>query len=164
MFFDGLDHEFSFAVRDGALEVSVKESKPPLGALSLGGQYLKCLVLNGVRCVLLDEPGANVQVPAGDYPSISKCVVADGRDHVYSATLSHTRLHVPEGGTAELKCGGPLEEELTASPCCGRLVVDYALVGRGQERYGQIGEKRTPPQFRIVQGDNVLLDTNFDYG
>ena len=143
------------------------EQTPKLGELKIAGAYVQRATLErGPYVVILDKPGATVQVPVGRY-SVAKVSLKKGGAEAYldgrtQSALGH--ITVNEKRPAELTAGGPLTNSVTVSRRGTSLVLNYHLVGMGGSY--QLGnlDRSHPPEFTIYQGDRKIASGKFEFG
>ncbi len=74
------------------------------------------------------------------------------------------RITISADRPAVLKAGGPLRQSVRVNRRGAALVLNYELVGIGDERYVSAGRSSPPPSFTIYRGDKAIASGQFEYG
>lgn len=161
----GYDLEFDFEA-DGTsslLCAKFNTSQPAMGELRLEGCFIKRLVLEEPGIVILDRPGSNVMIPAGNYNSGRVYLAGEDSADIFSADMG--RLFIAEGKPAILKVGGPLNNTVAVKRTGSSLRLDYALTGVGGRQYAQLERDNSKrPQFTIRRDGKEVASGSFEYG
>ena len=163
LFFDDCDHEFAFALKDGALEVAITESPVTLGSLTVKGESIHYLVLDGPVRAIFDAPGQHERLPLGTYV-VDAVVVSDGQRNALVSEPLGVHVKVTEDAPAVLECGGPLRNTIDVERSGGTLTFSCGLVGMGQEVYNAPRDFGSIPCFVVYKGGKKIAAGNFEYG
>jgi hypothetical protein len=161
------DLSFTFgADAGGGLSVAaVPSERVPTGVLAVEGVNIRRLLLSGDRQVVLDRPGSQVTVPAGEYSKVTAFVAADKDPYArYRAELR--RLRVPAGDApVVLRAGGPLSNTVTVARSGPMLRLRYEVKGaegRKYESLQNVGERN--PMYVVRCSGEEVARGNFEYG
>jgi hypothetical protein len=144
------------------------ETRPALGHLRINGEFVRSLVLEeGRSVVLLEEPGKIENLPVGQY-HVSQVNLQHGSTE---ARLSRRpggadkSVLVTTEGTAELTAGGPLTNSVAITRRGRSLALDYQLVGAGGDAY-QLGalDRSKPPRFQVRRAGKEIGSGAFEFG
>lgn len=144
------------------------EQSVPLGELKITGQFVQRLILSGgPYLVILDEPAAGAQVPAGSYDQPDVALEQNGAAAFSVSSPSQTgrRISVNARTPVVLNVGGPLTNFVTVSREGRDLDLDYTLVGTGGESYKMATNgSPKPPAFAVYKDDKKIGSGEFEYG
>jgi hypothetical protein len=170
IFFEGhaytLKPEFVPGQKDADLVVTVQGWRPHLGELRIEGEWISRLILSGDATVVLDSPGAVVQVPVGRYRS-QRIFVDDADGYGLCKADRYGEVAVTEGGATALKVGGPLGPGVTVTRRGSQLELGTHLMGIGGVPYTALGEGdlgRPAPRFVVYSGAKAIASGAFRYG
>ena len=138
---------------------------PAHGELRIEGTHITKLILQGgddPHTEELSDPCSSVSLPVGAY-RLQRIELQGGYLCWAGDLLGSDPIVIMEDTPESLKVGGPLRQEITAG-CRGRtLVLRYALLGIGSERYTPVTRDR-PPRFAVLKGQKAVASGQFDYG
>jgi len=138
---------------------------PARGELRIEGTHISKIILDGGDDSHTDElsdPCSSVSLPVGAY-RLQRIELQGGYICWARALLGSDPIVIIEDTPEVLKVGGPLRQEITAG-CRGRtLVLRYALLGIGSERYTPVIRDR-PPRFTVFKGRKAVASGQFEYG
>jgi len=138
---------------------------PARGELRIEGTHITKLILHGgddPHTEELSDPCSSVSLPVGAY-RLQRIELQGGYLCWAGDLLGSDPIVIMEDTPELLKVGGPLRQEITAD-CRGfALVLRYALLGIGSERYTPVTRDR-PPRFAVLKGQKAVASGQFDYG
>lgn len=172
LFLDGRAWQLECLTRSHDAEPSpalqFTEQSAPLGELKITGQFVQRVILaGGPFLVVLDQPAASVQVPAGSYNQPDIALEQNGAAAYCVSSPSQTgrRISVSANTPAVLNVGGPLTNSVTVSREGRDLDLDYMLVGAGGESYKMATNGLPkPPAFAVYKDDKKIGSGEFEYG
>jgi hypothetical protein len=186
LFMDGHAYQLDWSGEPGKGMVSpvlqFAEQSAALGELTITGQFIGRLVLQGGRNVLaggkntlaneqyvvvLDQPAGTVKIPTGSYNQVEVRLEKNGAlAYLDSGPAQNGRqISVNDKTPAVLDVGGPLTNSVTANRHGQDLVMNYQLLGAGGEIYQMPAQDRSkPPKFAVYSGEKKIASGEFEYG
>ena len=170
LFLGGRQYQLAFTFSAGSLTApftaAFTEISPPLGELTLEGQFIQRLVLDGAGLVILDTPARKNLLPVDNYRVRGIYLQSiPGAPRLACNVDRIPPVEVTAGTAQHLKVGGPLESSVLASARGSMLQLDYLLKGTGGEPYTLVNTGRIkPPRFAIYKGDRQLATGSFEFG
>ncbi|MBZ5500299.1 MAG: hypothetical protein LAP85_28225 [Acidobacteriia bacterium] len=170
LFLEGHEYQLGFAFKaasgDSPLTVTFAQITSPMAELTLDGQFVRRLLLQGDRrLVILDSPSHTIPLPADNY-RIRGLYLQPAPDKPALASSSETSpFVVTTGAPYRLRVGAPFVSYVTADRNGNMLRLRYILTGAAGEQYAVINPDRgNPPKFVIYKGDQVVATGSFQYG
>ena len=118
--------------------------------------------------VVMDQPGAVMQVPVGSYGPC-RVQLKQGGAEAYrelagsGGSEAQNATKVSAGKPATLVAGGPLTNSVTVSRRGRTLNLGYQLLGAGGESYRLLGA-RQEPEFAAYRGGQKIASGRFQFG
>jgi hypothetical protein len=134
------------------------------GELKIEGTYITQLVLNGDdhHTEHLNAPHGNVSLPLDTY-RIRAIELQGGYTCLPQSFASLGRITVTRDKPTVLKVGGPLQQVVKVERQGRVLVLNYELVGIGNEKYANT-RRDNKPSFTIYEGQKAIASGQFEYG
>ena len=135
--------------------------QPDKGELKIEGTHISRLVLErqDKHREEVSNPSGNITLPAGTY-RVQQIELQGGYSHPSVGGPIIISPHAP----AVLKAGGPILQVVHAERQGRMLVLNYELVGIGDEKYRPVMTPQGPPSFTVYKGDKVIASGRFEYG
>ncbi|MCC6486157.1 MAG: hypothetical protein IT364_01540 [Candidatus Hydrogenedentes bacterium] len=148
---------------DGAaIQITLHPADGSLGELSIQGEHIQELVLGkNNRPSVLYLSGNPIRVPAGTY-SVHSATLEGG--WTTDLPQSGQAALVQVEGSATLRVGGPLKQDVSVSRSGNTLTLEYIVTGAGGEVYRQPEATLDPPQFAVYRGETCVATGQFEYG
>jgi hypothetical protein len=133
------------------------------GELKIAGTQISRLVLAGKDNVPQEwsNLSGSVSLPVGIY-GVQRIELQGGYSTYSPGDL--TKVTISADRPAVLKMGGPLQQRVRVERRGSALVLNYELVGIGDERYMSANRSPTPPSFTVYREDKAIASGRFEYG
>jgi hypothetical protein len=158
---------FVLALIFGSKEASrclAQAQEKTLGELKIKGEHVERLVLRGNdgHTERFNQPGETIKLPVGQYQLLESHL--DGGYVCFQGAGPQSKwITIAENKPAELKVGAPLKQTLQARREGRVLVLDYKLIGIGNEVYTK-ADRSNPPNFTVYKGNQEIASGRFAYG
>jgi len=141
-----------------------QEQKEALGELKLEGEHVERLVLRREdgRTERFEKPHEIIQLPEGKY-HLMESHLDVGYVCFQGAGPQSKPITIAENEPAVLKVGAPLKQTLQTRREGRVLVLDYKLIGIGNELYTK-ADRSNPPNFTVYKGNQEIASGRFAYG
>jgi len=165
---DDQAYRLTLSLDEGEAVVQLSEVQRELAELRLAWDGIARLVLAHVEpsagpAVIVDRPGATVQVPPGDY-DWTMLLVEGGEDAWGLWGDLREPLSVRRGQPAILSVGPPLRNVVSAVREEGELELCYDVAGVGNETYWYVAlDVSAMPSFAVYCNDREIASGRFQY-
>jgi hypothetical protein len=167
---------------------------PPLGAKTLSGAAAALVVIatgvgfaqppqadrgelriegtNISRLVLVGQDNhreewshvsGSLSLPAGTY-RVQQIELQGGYSAFPAGAGALAEIVISPDQPAVLKAGGPLRQTVSINRRGSVLVLNYGLVGIGDEEYRPATRSQEPPSFTVYKGNRTIASGKFEYG
>lgn len=162
---NGKVYALTLKFADGnALEAALKNEPMPVAEVSLEGQFVRYLWLDGPGFrALIDTPDATFPLPAASY-AVSGVLIEGDSKHAMYCVPKNLLVAASESASTTLKIGGPLQSIITAKRHGNTLELGYALKGAGGEEYTPERDYDNPVRFVARQGEKQIGAGQLEYG
>jgi hypothetical protein len=142
---------------------SAQQADGGKGELRIEGTNISRLVLAGKDNVPQEwsNLSGSVSLPVGIY-GVQRIELQGGYSTYSPGDL--TKVTISADKPTVLKAGGPLRQTVRIERRGSALVLNYELIGIGDERYMSANRSLTPPSFTVYRGDKAVASGRFEYG
>jgi len=149
------------------VRVQLTGEQAELGELKITGEFVRRVTLEGgPYLVVLDQPGAVVQVPTGRYGPARVALRKGGAEAGLDsrAPAATGRIAISAKTPAVLTVGGPLTNSMSVRRAGRKLALSYELLGAGGAYELATRDAMNPPEFTVYQGEKKVGSGKFQYG
>lgn len=135
------------------------------GELKIEGTHIVRLVLE--RQDKHREEWSNlsgsISMPAGTY-RVQQIELQGGYSYPALGVADLAQISISPDKPAILRAGGPLRPAVRTERQGRVLILNYELMGIGDEKYRPAVTPQNPPSFTIYKGDKAVISGQFEYG